>query len=119
MYTIIKLWLIFTAKLYQKYFLLNFKIYMSLHCTKLKAMIESSSQSSTFSSKQSQLSYHLVSLELMKENPNTAWVFAVPSINVKHKQCDHVSEEFRKAGIGHCMSGIRSSITYHHSFCKM
>ena len=49
----------------------------------------------------------LHSLELggMRNNPNTAWIFAVPSKITKHKECDEVSEEFRKAGIGTCFRG--------------
>jgi hypothetical protein len=52
---------------------------------------------------------NLHSLELggMKNNPNTAWIFAVPSKITKHKECDEVSEDFRKAGIGTCLRGER------------
>ena len=46
-----------------------------------------------------------MALELLRRDPATAWVFAVPSVSVKHKQCDQVPEEFRRAGIGYCMSG--------------
>lgn len=54
----------------------------------------------------------LHSLELggMRNNPNTAWIFAVPSKITKHKACDEVSEDFRKAGIGTCFRGESYSI---------
>ena len=45
----------------------------------------------------------------MRHNPATAWVFAVPSKRLEPKQCDQVSEEFRKAGIGICLSGEKWS----------
>ena len=50
-----------------------------------------------------------MTLNLLRQDPATAWVFAVPGGRVTHKQCDHVSEEFRKAGIGFCMSGNQAS----------
>ena len=51
------------------------------------------------------LAEHESSLQRMRHDSETAWLFAVPSINVSYKQCDQVPEEFRRAGIGHCMSG--------------
>ena len=55
----------------------------------------------------------LHSLELggMRNNPNTAWIFAIPSKITKHKACDEVSEDFRKAGIGSCFRGEASIIS--------
>ena len=51
------------------------------------------------------LSQHLLELDAMRRDSDVAWVFAVPSVNVGYKQCDAVPEEFKKAGIGLCMSG--------------
>ena len=55
------------------------------------------------------LTCHEMTLNLLRQDPATAWVFAVPGGRVTHKQCDQVSEEFRKAGIGFCMSGNQAS----------
>ena len=46
---------------------------------------------------------------MMRQDPARAWVFAVPSKRLEPKQCDQVSEEFRKAGIGVCLSGEECS----------
>ena len=48
---------------------------------------------------------HSLQLGGLRNNPNTAWIFAVPSKVTKHKACDEVSEDFRKAGIGSCFKG--------------
>ena len=43
---------------------------------------------------------------MLRADPATAWVFAVPSsVVTRHKQCDQLPEDYRRAGIGHCMSG--------------
>ena len=48
---------------------------------------------------------HLMALNMLRRDPATSWVFAVPSVVTRHKQCDQLPEDYRRAGIGHCMSG--------------
>ena len=48
---------------------------------------------------------HSLQLGGMRSNPTTAWIFAVPSKITRHKACDEISEDFRKAGIGSCFRG--------------
>ena len=46
-----------------------------------------------------------MALNMLRRDPATSWVFAVPSVVTRHKQCDQLPEDYRRAGIGHCMSG--------------
>ena len=53
---------------------------------------------------------HLMALNMLRRDPATSWVFAVPSVVTRHKQCDQLPEDYRRAGIGHCMSGDDGSL---------
>ena len=53
---------------------------------------------------------HLMALNMLRQDPATSWVFAVPSVIMRHKQCDQLPEDYRRAGIGHCMSGDDGSL---------
>ena len=59
---------------------------------------------------QKRYSLHLMSLNVLKQNTEKSWVFAVPSFSYRHKQCDQVSDEFKRAGIGLCMTGEQKNI---------
>ena len=52
-----------------------------------------------------------MALNMMRRDPATSWVFAVPSVVTRHKQCDQLPEDYRRAGIGHCMSGDEGSLS--------
>ena len=48
----------------------------------------------------------------LKKDAATSWIFAVRGDVVRQRACDEVSEEFRRAGIGHCFRGLSfSSVT--------
>ena len=42
----------------------------------------------------------------LKKDAATSWIFAVRGDVVRQRACDEVSEEFRRAGIGHCFRGL-------------
>ena len=52
-------------------------------------------------------SHHRELIQL-KEDAATSWIFAVRGEVVRQRACDEVSEEFRRAGIGHCFRGLHS-----------
>ena len=52
-----------------------------------------------------------MALNMLRRDPATSWVFAVPSVVTRHKQCDQLPEDYRRAGIGHCMSGDEGSLS--------
>lgn len=56
-----------------------------------------------------------MALNMLRQDPATSWVFAVPSVVIRHKQCDQLPEDYRRAGIGHCMSGDDGVIISHYS----
>ena len=53
-------------------------------------------------------SHHQKELIQLKEDAATSWIFAVRGDVVRQRACDEVSEEFRRAGIGHCFRGLHS-----------
>ena len=52
--------------------------------------------------------HHHKELIQLKEDAATSWIFAVRGEVVRQRACDEVSEEFRRAGIGHCFRGLLS-----------
>ena len=48
---------------------------------------------------------HSVDLGRLERNRNP-WLFVVPCKRNRHKQCDELPDEFRRAGIGVCFEGI-------------
>ena len=59
---------------------------------------------------------HEKELIQLKEDAATSWIFAVRGEVVRQRACDEVSEEFRRAGIGHCFRGLYSLFLLFHSF---
>ena len=55
---------------------------------------------------------HHQELHQLKDDAATSWIFAVRGEVVRQKACDEVSEEFRRAGIGHCFRGLHSLVFF-------
>ena len=59
--------------------------------------------------RQSEEETHDQGLLQLKKDAARSWIFAVRGDVVRQRACDEVSEEFRRAGIGHCFRGLSLS----------
>ena len=63
-------------------------------------------------------SHHKEELIQLKEDAAKSWIFAVRGEVVRQRACDEVSEEFRRAGIGHCFRGLHSLFFEQPFYCS-
>ena len=86
----------------------------SLSCLGPNALVEQTPSmrravsSTALKQRQPGETHHHKELIQLKEDAATSWIFAVRGEVVRQRACDEVSEEFRRAGIGHCFRGLHS-----------